>query len=146
MILACLVVVTPSLAGISLFQSRIAADSQPPPGEWSSSLSGGVVVPATSASLPAASASGMRSGADVQHSPSLGFGATANTQPPADTGGGPPTVVRPLGIHKIKHVIFINQENRSFDSYFGTFPGADGIRCRTACRRCAPPTRAAERA
>ena len=30
-------------------------------------------------------------------------------------------------IHKIKHVIIITQENRSFDSYFGTFPGADGI-------------------
>jgi phospholipase C len=28
---------------------------------------------------------------------------------------------------KIKHVIIINQENRSFDHYFGTFPGADGI-------------------
>ena len=31
------------------------------------------------------------------------------------------------GIHKIKHVIIITQENRSFDSYFGTYPGADGI-------------------
>jgi phospholipase C len=31
------------------------------------------------------------------------------------------------GIHKIKHIIVIMQENRSFDSYFGTFPGADGI-------------------
>jgi phospholipase C len=31
------------------------------------------------------------------------------------------------GIHKIKHVIIIMQENRSFDSYFGTFPGAVGI-------------------
>jgi phospholipase C len=31
------------------------------------------------------------------------------------------------GIHKIKHVIIIIQENRSFDSYFGTYPGADGI-------------------
>ncbi len=31
------------------------------------------------------------------------------------------------GIHKIQHVIIIMQENRSFDSYFGTFPGADGI-------------------
>jgi phospholipase C len=31
------------------------------------------------------------------------------------------------GIHKIKHVIIIMQENRSFDEYFGTFPGADGI-------------------
>ncbi len=31
------------------------------------------------------------------------------------------------GIHKIKHVIVIMMENRSFDSYFGTYPGADGI-------------------
>ena len=31
------------------------------------------------------------------------------------------------GIHKIAHVIIIMQENRSFDSYFGTFPGANGI-------------------
>src|SRR5947199_9511747 len=32
----------------------------------------------------------------------------------------------PAGIHKIKHVVVIMQENRSFDSYFGTYPGADG--------------------
>lgn len=31
------------------------------------------------------------------------------------------------GIHKIKHVVIIMQENRSFDQYFGTFPGANGI-------------------
>ena len=31
------------------------------------------------------------------------------------------------GIHKIEHVIIIMQENRSFDSYFGTFLGAEGI-------------------
>ncbi len=31
------------------------------------------------------------------------------------------------GIHKIQHVVIIMQENRSFDSYFGTFPGADVI-------------------
>jgi phospholipase C len=36
---------------------------------------------------------------------------------------GPPAT----GIHKIRHVIVIMQENRSFDSYFGTYPGADGI-------------------
>jgi phospholipase C len=28
---------------------------------------------------------------------------------------------------KLQHVIIINHENRSFDHYFGTFPGADGI-------------------
>jgi phospholipase C len=28
---------------------------------------------------------------------------------------------------KIKHIVVIMQENRSFDHYFGTYPGADGI-------------------
>ena len=37
------------------------------------------------------------------------------------------TFVAPTGIRKIRHVIIVMQENRSFDSYFGTFPGADGI-------------------
>jgi phospholipase C len=31
------------------------------------------------------------------------------------------------GIHNIQHVIVIMQENRSFDQYFGTYPGANGI-------------------
>ena len=36
--------------------------------------------------------------------------------------------IAPLtGIHKIRHVVIIMQENRSFDSYFGTYPGADGL-------------------
>ena len=43
------------------------------------------------------------------------------------TGGPTGHYNVPAGIHKIKHVIIIEQENRSFDSYFGTFPGADGI-------------------
>jgi phospholipase C len=37
----------------------------------------------------------------------------------ADADPGP-------GIHAIQHVVMIMQENRSFDSYFGTYPGADG--------------------
>ena len=31
------------------------------------------------------------------------------------------------GRQKLQHLIFIVQENRSFDHYFGTFPGADGF-------------------
>jgi len=31
------------------------------------------------------------------------------------------------GIHEIKHISIIMQENRSFDSYFGTYPGAVDI-------------------
>jgi len=33
----------------------------------------------------------------------------------------------PIGIHKIQHVVVIMMENRSFDEYFGTYPGADGL-------------------
>ena len=46
---------------------------------------------------------------------SLSFGARANAAPEEE------------GIHKIQHVVMIMQENRSFDSYFGTYPGANGI-------------------
>jgi phospholipase C len=42
-------------------------------------------------------------------------------------GAAPPRGIPLAGIHAIKHVVVIMQENRSFDSYFGTFPGADGI-------------------
>src|SRR5437016_5473418 len=31
------------------------------------------------------------------------------------------------GTHNIRHVVMIMQENRSFDTYFGTYPGANGI-------------------
>jgi phospholipase C len=47
------------------------------------------------------------------------------------------------GIHKIQHVIIVMQENRSFDSYFGTFPGADGIPMRDGIPQvCAPDPQA----
>jgi phospholipase C len=40
----------------------------------------------------------------------------------------PPAQAAPSdGIHNIQHVVMIMQENRSFDSYFGTYPGANGI-------------------
>src|SRR3954452_19024156 len=39
----------------------------------------------------------------------------------------PVRLARHRGIHRIKHVGVVMQENRSFDSYFGTFPGAEGL-------------------
>jgi phospholipase C len=36
-------------------------------------------------------------------------------------------VAAPVGIHKIQHVVIVMMENRSFDEYFGTYPGADGL-------------------
>jgi phospholipase C len=54
--------------------------------------------------------------------------STHKTASVKEVAGGPTgRYVVPAGIHKIKHVIIIMQENRSFDSYFGTYPGADGI-------------------
>ncbi|MHB8328501.1 MAG: alkaline phosphatase family protein [Acidimicrobiales bacterium] len=41
--------------------------------------------------------------------------------------GAPSNAPSASGIQKIRHVVIVFQENRSFDSYFGTYPGADGI-------------------
>jgi phospholipase C len=40
----------------------------------------------------------------------------------------PPPSARTLNAYrtKIQHIVFIIKENRTFDTYFGTFPGADG--------------------
>jgi len=66
----------------------------------------------------------------------VGFGSTS--------AAAPPRGIDPA-IHKIKHVVVIMQENRSFDSYFGTYPGADGIPMRNGVPTvCAPdPARGA---
>ena len=52
---------------------------------------------------------------------------TSGDSPETVPGGALGTFAVPSGIHKIKHVIVIMQENRSFDSYFGTYPAAVGI-------------------
>ena len=65
--------------------------------------------------------------------------ASATLASPASAASGSPPASPPAGIHKIKHVVVIMQENRSFDSYFGTYPGADGIPMRNGMPAvCAP--------
>jgi phospholipase C len=44
----------------------------------------------------------------------------------ARTQTAPPPAAPP-GLEKIQHFVFIMQENRSFDHYFGTYPGAEGL-------------------
>jgi phospholipase C len=58
----------------------------------------------------------------------LGAPAPVSLAVPAGSGLTRSATVELTGIHKIQHVVIIMQENRSFDSYFGTYPGADGIR------------------
>ena len=86
--------------------------------------------------------------------------ALACTAARTDTTVRPPASTSPAaitaqthGINTLKHLIFIVQENRSFDHYFGNLPGADGIptkptdRSRSACPIpsradwCVPPYR-----
>jgi phospholipase C len=53
--------------------------------------------------------------------------ATRRCRLPAPEPGPRPPGVGADGIHKIRHIVVIMQENRSFDTYFGTYPGADGL-------------------
>ncbi len=52
--------------------------------------------------------------------------AQAETDPSSTADTASPVAAQP-GLGTLDHLIFIVQENRSFDHYFGTFPGADGI-------------------
>ena len=58
-------------------------------------------------------------------------GASSTSATGQDAGSDGSTVDGSAGeggaLQKIQHVVVIMQENRSFDHYFGTFPGADGI-------------------
>ncbi len=58
-----------------------------------------------------------------------GIGLTAGSDSSARArGSAPPSPYTiPVGIHKIRHIVIIMQENRSFDNYFGTYPHAVGI-------------------
>jgi phospholipase C len=57
----------------------------------------------------------------------------ASQSPDAPGGGGTETLELARG--HIKHVIFLIKENRSFDTLFGRFPGADGPSARVPLRR-----------
>jgi len=65
--------------------------------------------------------------------PAVAFLACAVSAALILPGGGSPSGsaiagrLRPDPIHKIRHVVIVMQENRSFDSYFGTYPRARGI-------------------
>ncbi|HEY3765998.1 MAG TPA: alkaline phosphatase family protein [Gaiellales bacterium] len=49
--------------------------------------------------------------------------SVVKTAPAASTGI---TADQLVALARIKHVIFVTKENRSFDNYFGLYPGADG--------------------
>jgi phospholipase C len=55
--------------------------------------------------------------------------ACSDSSKVTSSGGGPASLSGPIRpeLGKLQHIVIIMQENRSFDHYFGTFPGADGI-------------------
>ncbi len=57
---------------------------------------------------------------------SLGSGMVMASRGPSTGGSGVPCSPLPCG--PIKHIVIIVKENRSFDSLFGRFPGANGTR------------------
>ncbi len=57
----------------------------------------------------------------------IGPNARAQAGAHARSGAHARPGTTPAGIHKIKHIVIIMQENRSFDNYFGTYKKADGI-------------------
>jgi phospholipase C len=56
----------------------------------------------------------------------VGFVACSGDVPDHQASALTPAPATP-GIETIKHVIIVVQENRSFDHYFGTYPGAEGL-------------------
>jgi len=81
--------------------------------------------------VAAACGSGSHRAAPASPTPASTQPSTSSTTPttppgtsPDDSTSGPAAAA---GIHKIQHVVVIMQENRSFDSYFGTYPGAAGF-------------------
>jgi phospholipase C len=66
------------------------------------------------------------SGMEGGHGTEGGQDASVSDAPPSDAGQ-PDASTLAAARATIKHIVIINQENRSFDHYFGTFPGADGI-------------------
>ena len=69
------------------------------------------------------------------------------TKPSSSSSSTPAASANQDQIHKIKHIVVIQQENRSFDSYFGSYPGAAGIPmhngtpavCARSCRMVGRP-------
>jgi phospholipase C len=56
-----------------------------------------------------------------------GIVSLSGAAPPPTASVSGPRPTAPNGIDTIEHVIIVVQENRSFDHYFGTYPGADGL-------------------
>jgi phospholipase C len=111
-------VVLVTFALLAIAASRVVAAGTGP-------LSGQATAAASRTPLRAAGPAGRRQATNTSAKPTTDK-KRSKTKPKKKARPAPP---KPddSGIHKIKHVVIIMQENHSFDNYFGTYPGADGI-------------------
>src|SRR5205823_10338106 len=67
-------------------------------------------------------------------------GGSAQPAPSASSSAASAATDRQLALarHKIKHVVFLIKENRTFDTMFGRFPGADGATTGRKCGSASP--------
>src|SRR4051794_19164982 len=84
------------------------------------------VIPAAE-SQRATSAAGFKVVPTTQNGKSGVLLMAANGSAPMQVASGA-SAAAPADMTVIQHIVFIVKENRSFDSMFGTFPGADGAR------------------
>ena len=85
-----------------------------------------IAVIATPLSILSASTSSHPQATSPRHTAFAARPLTALPRSTAIVGASAPAASAPAGIGKIDHIVFIIKENRSFDHYFGRFPGADG--------------------
>ncbi len=112
--------------GAPISGSPIAGATEIDPGNTSGSPTETAGAPTETAGTPTDGATETPSATDTP----TDTPTTVPTTLPSASPSGTPTPIGPVshvGIGKIKHVVMIMQENRSFDEYFGTFPGANGI-------------------
>ncbi len=68
-----------------------------------------------------------------------------STTPPDGPNSSPMDAPAPTASDKIKHIVVVVKENHTFDNYFGSFPGADGIAQITTNHGVIAPPRAPDR-
>ena len=78
---------------------------------------------ATPVSVPTAAPTSAATATSAPQATATNAPVASPTSAPLPAASGQATLVK----DKIKHIVVIMQENRSFDTYFGTYPGADGI-------------------
>jgi phospholipase C len=130
--LALLVLLAVGAAATVLLRWRLAGPGPASPAAPASPVSGSPISPYGAAATPS-----QQAGLPPVSRRTLLTGATALTGVTVGAGVLPPNLRKALAatlknpprgsVNDIEHIVILMQENRSFDHYFGTFPGVRGF-------------------